>query len=34
VFAELSAKELQQLESSLKKVGRRAEALSNTCQME
>jgi MarR family transcriptional regulator, 2-MHQ and catechol-resistance regulon repressor len=34
VFAELSAKELQQLESSLKKVGRRAEALSNTCQTE
>jgi MarR family transcriptional regulator, 2-MHQ and catechol-resistance regulon repressor len=34
VFAELSAEELQQLESSLKKVGRRAEALSSTCRKE
>jgi MarR family transcriptional regulator, 2-MHQ and catechol-resistance regulon repressor len=34
VFAELSAEELQQLESSLKKVGRRAEALSSTCHKE
>jgi MarR family 2-MHQ and catechol resistance regulon transcriptional repressor len=34
VFAELSAEELQQLESSLKKVGRRAEALSSTCRTE
>jgi MarR family transcriptional regulator, 2-MHQ and catechol-resistance regulon repressor len=34
VFAELSAEKLQQLESSLKKVGRRAEALSSTCRTE